>query len=281
MVLDIETWEQTFQELMQQEIPWAKWTLMLDRTLQPGCVARGWKQYQQRAFGRFRCSSCQRSWASAQVHVLFHTYWEDGRARGQVRVRLFAQRCQKCSWPQYEMPEFSPDSTTRILNNLVRHILERYYGGGIRKFPQMPVIAEVPLEGSHDSANCEACTLGFCVRGLQSRTREPCTSLLPYQGAGSSSSQSRAACVQNQARNQLAEAKKAPGSVRSFVFIGPRSSWGEGSEFIHGWGEGSGFSHGWGEGSGPSHGWDPLVIWVCIFLFAFFVGNCVRQNDFK
>lgn len=52
IVSDVGTWEQTFQELMQQVKPRAKWTLKLDKNIQPDSVAQGWKQYQQRAFGR-------------------------------------------------------------------------------------------------------------------------------------------------------------------------------------------------------------------------------------
>ncbi|XP_059019161.1 receptor-transporting protein 4 isoform X4 [Mustela lutreola] len=53
-VLDIRTWEQTFQELMQQEKPRATWTLKLDEKLEPEYLAEGWKQYQQKGFGRGR-----------------------------------------------------------------------------------------------------------------------------------------------------------------------------------------------------------------------------------
>nr|XP_023407365.1 receptor-transporting protein 4 isoform X2 [Loxodonta africana] len=51
MALDIKSWEQTFQELIQQEKPRARWTLKLDEKLQPNSVDQGWKQYKQRAFG--------------------------------------------------------------------------------------------------------------------------------------------------------------------------------------------------------------------------------------
>ena len=53
MVLDVGTWEQIFQELISQEKPEARWTLKMDGNLQPDCVAPGWKQYKQRAFGRY------------------------------------------------------------------------------------------------------------------------------------------------------------------------------------------------------------------------------------
>ena len=51
-VLDVRTWEQTFRELMQQEKPRARWTLKLDEKLEPDNLAEGWKQYQQKGFGR-------------------------------------------------------------------------------------------------------------------------------------------------------------------------------------------------------------------------------------
>lgn len=161
---------------------------------------------------RFRCSSCKRSWASAQVQILCHMHLDSRKSQGQVLMRLFAQRCQKCSRSQFEKPEFSPDSTMRILNNLVQRIQEKYYTGGVRKFREMPVIPELPLEGSHDMANCEACVLGFCIQNLQncmtvSSTSPPVSmesrSLLPHIGD---------MCGKKQAWNKPAEAEEAQGS---------------------------------------------------------------------
>ena len=51
-VLDVGAWEQIFQELMQQEKPRARWTLKLDKNLDPNCLAEGWKQYELKGFGR-------------------------------------------------------------------------------------------------------------------------------------------------------------------------------------------------------------------------------------
>uniref|UniRef100_A0A8B7V4M3 Receptor-transporting protein 4 n=1 Tax=Castor canadensis TaxID=51338 RepID=A0A8B7V4M3_CASCN len=170
--LDISTWEQTFQELMEQEKPWAKWSLKLNGTILPGHTAPGWKQYQQTAFGRFWCSLCHRSWSSAQVKILCHMYREPGKSQGQVLMRVFAQRCQKCSWSQFEKPEFSTESIKRILQNLIQYILWRYYGHDFRK---MPMIREVPLNGPHDTNNCEACTLGSCTKGSLKQTAKPST----------------------------------------------------------------------------------------------------------
>uniref|UniRef100_A0A8C0HYR9 Receptor transporter protein 4 n=1 Tax=Balaenoptera musculus TaxID=9771 RepID=A0A8C0HYR9_BALMU len=201
MVLDVGTWEQIFQELISQEKPEARWTLKMHGNLQPDCVAPGWKQYKQRAFGRFSCSSCHRSWASAQVQILCHMYLEHQKSQGKVLVRLFGQRCRKCSQSQFEKPEFSLDSTMRILNNLVQRILERFYRNGIRKVLEMPVIQEVPLNGHHDVVNCEACVLGFCVQNLPNCTTEPAKSSLSYTKTGSSSPHLGDVYGQNRARN--------------------------------------------------------------------------------
>jgi hypothetical protein len=49
---DFSTWEQTFQELMQEEKPGAKWSLHLDKNIVPDGAALGWRQHQQTVLGR-------------------------------------------------------------------------------------------------------------------------------------------------------------------------------------------------------------------------------------
>lgn len=173
---------------------------------------------------RFCCSSCRRSWASAQVQILFHMYLEHQKSQGKVLVRLFGQRCRKCSQSQFEKPEFSLDSTKRILNNLVQRILERFYRNGTKKVLEIPVIQEVPLDGHHDTVNCEACALGFCIQNLHNCMTEPAKSSLSYMKTGSSSPHPGDMCGQNQARNQSAEAKETQGSGYSCTHKGPGPS---------------------------------------------------------
>lgn len=48
---DPSTWEQMFQELIQEEKPRAKWTLQLDKNILPNGMAVGWRQYQQEGVG--------------------------------------------------------------------------------------------------------------------------------------------------------------------------------------------------------------------------------------
>ncbi|XP_048201963.1 receptor-transporting protein 4 [Perognathus longimembris pacificus] len=143
LALDAHKWEQKFQERMQQEIPWVKWTLKLDKNITPDFLPQGWMQYQQRAFGRFLCARCNRSWMSAQINILCHIYWDPWKSEGQVLMRTFAQKCQNCSSSRFENPEFSIKNIRRILKNLVQYILHVYYGHG---FEEIVVIYEEPLD---------------------------------------------------------------------------------------------------------------------------------------
>ncbi|XP_005071756.2 receptor-transporting protein 4 [Mesocricetus auratus] len=174
MFSDASTWEQMFQELIQEEKPRAKWTLQLDKNILPDGMAQGWRQYQQTGVGSFQCSICDRRWVSAQVKILYHLHWEPGLSQGRVRMRIFAQRCQKCR-SEFENPEFSTDSIQRILENLVSYILRRYYRHSSKK-PPSTLYERVPLDGPHDTANCEACALGYhgrCAFAYEAKPPSP------------------------------------------------------------------------------------------------------------
>ncbi|ERE76742.1 receptor-transporting protein 4, partial [Cricetulus griseus] len=149
---DASTWKQMFQELIQEEKPKAKWTLQLDKNILPNGMAQGWRQYQQTGIGRFLCSICDRYWVSAQVKILCHLYREPGKSQGQVLMRIFGQRCQKCTRSKFENPEFSMENIQRILENLVSYILRKYYGHGLKKTPSTSN-ERVHLDGPHDTAN--------------------------------------------------------------------------------------------------------------------------------
>ncbi|XP_069329666.1 receptor-transporting protein 3 isoform X2 [Eulemur rufifrons] len=167
MAPDTEVWKQVFQELIQEVKPWHRWSLTSDKGLFPNVLKPRWMQYQQWAFARFQCSSCSRSWASAQVQVLFHMHWSEEKSRGQVKMRVFAQRCKKCSRPPFEVPEFTQENISRILNNLVFRILKKCYREVFKSMEEIPMIKEISLEGPHNSDNCEACLQGFCAGPTQ------------------------------------------------------------------------------------------------------------------
>ncbi|XP_041534057.1 receptor-transporting protein 4 isoform X1 [Microtus oregoni] len=190
---DPSTWDQMFQELIQKEKPRAKWTLQLDKNILLDDLTKGWRQYQQEGVGWFQCSICNRHWISAQVKILCHMYCDEPRKlQGRVLMRIFAQRCQKCCMAKFENPEFSEESIQRILENLVSHIMQKYYGHGLKKITSTSN-ERVLLDGPHDRANCEACILdphGGCAykaKPLKSPSPPPKScSFFPPQSHGSS-----------------------------------------------------------------------------------------------
>nr|XP_042137718.1 receptor-transporting protein 3 isoform X1 [Peromyscus maniculatus bairdii]XP_042137719.1 receptor-transporting protein 3 isoform X1 [Peromyscus maniculatus bairdii]XP_042137720.1 receptor-transporting protein 3 isoform X1 [Peromyscus maniculatus bairdii]XP_042137721.1 receptor-transporting protein 3 isoform X1 [Peromyscus maniculatus bairdii]XP_042137722.1 receptor-transporting protein 3 isoform X1 [Peromyscus maniculatus bairdii] len=172
MMEDIELWQQVFQELIQEVKPWHKWTLTQDNGLLPDVLKPGWMQYQQKTFARFHCSCCSRSWASGCVLTIFHMHWCEKKGQGQVKMRVFAQRCNKCPEPPFAAPEFTWDNISRILNNLLFRILKKCYGEGFKQMDEIPLHGDTSLQGPHDSSNCEACLQGFCAQsgsGLASK----------------------------------------------------------------------------------------------------------------
>ncbi|XP_012663482.1 receptor-transporting protein 3 [Otolemur garnettii] len=180
MAQHAEVWKQVFQELIQEVKPWHKWTLTPDKDLLPNALKPGWMQYQHRGFARFQCSSCSRGWASAHVQVLFHVHWSKENSRGRVKMRVFAQRCKRCSQPPFEVPEFTQENISRILNNLVIRILKKCYREGFKSMEEIPTIKDISLEGPHDTNNCEACLQGFCAQsGLGPAVQSPTPTSLP------------------------------------------------------------------------------------------------------
>lgn len=169
-----------FQELIQEVKPWHKWTLTPDKDLLPDVLKPGWTQYQQKTFARFHCSSCSRSWASGRVLVVFHMRWCEKKARGRVKMRAFAQRCNQCPEPPFATPEFTWDNISRILNNLLFRILKKCYKEGFKQMSEIPLVGDTNLEGPHDSGNCEACLLGFCAQNdLGQASKSPAPPLSP------------------------------------------------------------------------------------------------------
>lgn len=89
--------------------------------------------------------------------------------------------------PPFEVPEFTQDNITRILNNLVFRILKKCYSEGFKQMEEIPLIGDTSLEGLHDSNNCEACLQGFCAHGglgLASSSSVPLLSLTPSKLVG-------------------------------------------------------------------------------------------------
>ncbi|XP_076700805.1 receptor-transporting protein 3 isoform X2 [Callospermophilus lateralis] len=91
-------------------------------------------------------------------------HWSEKKHRGQVKMRVFAQRCKKCPQPPFEVPEFTQENISRVLNNLVIRILKKCYREGFKIVEEIPAIKDICLQGPHDSKNCEACLQGSCAQ---------------------------------------------------------------------------------------------------------------------
>lgn len=86
------------------------------------------------------------------------------RGWGMVCMRAFRQACRRCPNPQLEEPEFSLETTERLLHNLVLKILEYCYGVHIQPSNLLEVVVDALVAGPHDSARCEGCQLGVCSK---------------------------------------------------------------------------------------------------------------------
>ncbi|XP_012402128.1 receptor-transporting protein 4 [Sarcophilus harrisii] len=160
MIKDMDLWEQTFQRIIREKKPHHRWKLKVDDNLEVKSLRPGWKQYTQKGLARFRCSLCGRSWVSAQVLILFWMCLKE--PYGRVKMRVFAQRCQRCSTALFEEPEFSPEGIEKILGCLVvRILLKCYRESAGAPVPREDPLREILVAGPHDAGNCEACLVGI------------------------------------------------------------------------------------------------------------------------
>nr|XP_020633363.1 receptor-transporting protein 3-like isoform X2 [Pogona vitticeps] len=139
-------WESEFKKKIAEYKPWDKWTLTKD--LENSQVPHGWHCYEQRnLFARFKCSSCSHSWKSAQATIVFHVHLDC--SSGQVKMRVFGQKCNRCASPKYEEPSFQDDTVVFVLHNLVHKILQNCYRESRVLLPLPPPVSEDLLEGPH------------------------------------------------------------------------------------------------------------------------------------
>lgn len=108
----------------------------------------------------FRCSSCERTWPSARVTVLFRYRLRAGR--GTVLMRPFGQACRSCD-DDFTLPGFSEQVARDSLLQLLRKIRKNCYGevdddyyddGGDTQRHSKP----------HEADLCEACSQGICTQ---------------------------------------------------------------------------------------------------------------------
>ncbi|XP_029473204.1 receptor-transporting protein 2-like [Rhinatrema bivittatum] len=167
--MDLYIWNSILEDKLKKKGLNDPWTLALDDSIQPN---QGWKRYTLQIFGRFRCSGCSRTWASAKIQILFHMKLETmPERRGWVKMRVFKQECKKCSGATFEEPEFLSENIEVALEKLVNRIQEKCYRDLSGKSTTSAFIYTGIQDGPHESAHCEACHLGLC--DLNPQGQEP------------------------------------------------------------------------------------------------------------
>ncbi|XP_005311829.3 receptor-transporting protein 3-like [Chrysemys picta bellii] len=163
-----KTWQRMFDQKMEWEKPNDTWSLTVEDNLSPRNPERRWHLYQQRkAFARFQCSCCTRHWPSAQVLILFHMHLDRSQRQGQVKMRVYGQKCKKCHGAKFETPTFSQENIERILDKLVLKVREKCYRESIANRDLADPVVEEDVGGPHDTTRCEACALGICYLKIQ------------------------------------------------------------------------------------------------------------------
>ncbi|XP_063298885.1 receptor-transporting protein 3-like [Pelobates fuscus] len=163
----METWEKAFERVQDAELTQKYghlWTLHINNTIDSELTStqqqQGWKVYQTSSFGRFNCPSCRHSWESARVSLTFH-YRLVASSSGEVRLRLFRQKCRTCRQNDMLTATFKGDNKHEVLTRLITKIKKNCY---------REVINNVSYSGAskitkpHEASLCEACILGRCNR---------------------------------------------------------------------------------------------------------------------
>ncbi|RMC02075.1 hypothetical protein DUI87_21237 [Hirundo rustica rustica] len=182
------TWQGIFAVKIAEMNVRDPWTLLEDDALQVHACRPGWKEFvQHRALGRFQCSQCFHKWSSAKVHILFHMcHCQDW---GTVQMRIFRQKCRRCTNPRLEDPDFSQETVETVLHNLVIKILQYFYKKSVQPSDLLEVVVDTPVSGPHDRAHCEACQLGVCNRSQEAPEPDAWKPLTDGDKAGMHSSE--------------------------------------------------------------------------------------------
>uniref|UniRef100_A0A3Q3X2M4 3CxxC-type domain-containing protein n=1 Tax=Mola mola TaxID=94237 RepID=A0A3Q3X2M4_MOLML len=123
---------------------------------------RGWKVFCHRAYGDFRCSSCDKTWPSARVVVLFR-YRLRGN-RGTVIMRPFGQACRRCGDEEFDLPGFSREEVEKALLRLFSKIRKNCYGEEDESDRGSSAGSAKVWTKPHEASLCEACIMGICCQ---------------------------------------------------------------------------------------------------------------------
>ncbi|XP_024000428.2 receptor-transporting protein 2-like [Salvelinus sp. IW2-2015] len=112
-----------------------RWRIEFDESIKADSVQSGWHQYISGAFGRFKCSKCNRSWSSGRVNVVFHMQLSSGQ--GMVKVRRLRQECRQCDDALMEEVSFDEEKLEVLLEKLMEKIRIKCYRENLGKRKQI------------------------------------------------------------------------------------------------------------------------------------------------
>ncbi|XP_035625788.1 receptor-transporting protein 2-like [Oncorhynchus keta] len=139
-----------------------RWRIEFDDSIKADNVQFGWHQYISGAFGRFKCSKCNRSWSSGRVNVVFHMHLSSGQ--GMVKVRCLRQECRQCDGALMEEASFDEEKLEVLLEKLMEKIRVKCYRENLGKRNRRDFDDEDDEGPPHESAHCEACSMGLCTK---------------------------------------------------------------------------------------------------------------------
>ncbi|KAM4695269.1 receptor-transporting protein 3-like [Discoglossus pictus] len=161
-------WAVMFQKLQDTEFVRTyndRWTIEIDNDLEEDLTSSqrqdGWKIYQSSAFGSFECSDCGHLWKSARVSLTFHYRHCKDSSNGEVRLRLYRQKCRDCDNEDLLTAEFENDKIKMVLMRLVDRIKKNCYHQRIKMKHHFK---RQKMTNPHESSLCEACMKGKCDR---------------------------------------------------------------------------------------------------------------------
>ncbi|XP_053565024.1 receptor-transporting protein 3-like [Bombina bombina] len=158
-------WADIFQNLQDTELKDTysnQWTLQMDNDLDDltsNLRQQGWKIYQSSSIGKFMCPSCTHKWNSARVSLIFHYRLNIGHEDGEVRLKIYRQKCRSCGNQKMLKASFEEENVKDVLIRLITRIKKNCY------YEQIEIKRRTNgLERTkpHESSLCEACLKGKC-----------------------------------------------------------------------------------------------------------------------
>ncbi|XP_019119825.1 receptor-transporting protein 3 [Larimichthys crocea] len=164
-------WIDTFDELLNDdnELDYGdQWSLNFNYTQTDQVTKeerkRGWKVYCHCAYGNFQCGSCDKTWPSARVIVLFRYRLRGDR--GTVIMRPFGQACRRCQDDEFDLPGFSKKEVEEALLRLIRKIRKNCYGDEDDEDDgsDSSACSTKVYTKPHEATLCQACIMGICCQ---------------------------------------------------------------------------------------------------------------------